>query len=99
MVTTGINVKDNSEVVSNDFMIYPNPLSKNQALYFTNNSKATVNIRVKNKLGVLLFETSIESIGLDNKTTVQLPNLPEDCYFVNINGNDLNRDFKLVITE
>ena len=96
---TGINDEDISEVVSNDFKIYPNPLSKNQALNFTNNSKETFNMRVKNKLGVLLFETSIESIGLDNKTTVQLPNLPEGCYFVNINGNDFNRDFKLVITE
>jgi len=67
--------------------IYPNPNNGNFNIYLSSNSPATINIRVLNTLGEVMFEKNNVNVNGEFRERLNLDNYAEGMYFLMIENN------------
>ena len=91
-ITTGIVEKP---LLSNGFLIYPNPTNGNFVLNFTNNDNSEANIRILNMAGQIMLEEQVsQSAGL-NTINFDISSYNQGMYILEITTTKANGEKNL----
>lgn len=79
------------------FSVYPNPT--NNELYFliANLNNQELQCVITDALGKIVLENTINANSAFYKTSINVSDLADGCYFVTLKGNNLNQTKKIII--
>ena len=90
------SVSNNDFSVNNNLEIYPNPSEDLFNLNFNNIKAGSYNIEVRNMVGQMVHNSSIQ-LTKDGNTTLDLSNISKGAYLLNISGKNVEINESIVI--
>ncbi|MDP1800899.1 MAG: T9SS type A sorting domain-containing protein [Bacteroidota bacterium] len=81
VICTQTGIKENN--YSNDLEIYPNPASDKLNILFTSGAKEFIKAQIVNSIGQVVKE-----IDLNNKTQINIEDLPNGVYLLNLKSTN-----------
>ena len=91
-------VNTNYPTTKDNYYIYPNPSSGNFNIYFNNVNDGSYNIQILNGLGQNVYTTSATVVNRKLIKYVEIKNLPNGVYIVNINKGLIQHSIKIIIS-
>jgi len=85
---TTVGVDDNS-IVSNNFLIYPNPIGDILNLEFQSNKTEKIKIEMINLLGQVVLEENFDGENSKNLFTLEVSKIPKGIYMLRIMGSEI----------
>ena len=88
----------NYPTTTDNYYVYPNPSSGNFNIYFNDVNDGKYDIQILNGLGQNVYTTSATVVNRKWIQHVDIKNLPNGIYVVNINKDNIQHSIKIIIT-
>ena len=88
----------NYPTTTDNYYVYPNPSSGNFNIYFNDVNDGKYDIQILNGLGQNVYTTSATVVNRKWIQHVDIKNLPNGMYVVNINKGNIQHNLKIIIT-
>ena len=93
-----IIVDNNYPNTADNYYVYPNPSSGNFNIYFNDVNDGNYDIQILNSLGQNVYSTSAKVVNRKWIQQVDIKNLPNGMYVVNINNGNIQHNIKIIIS-
>ena len=80
---------DDNSIVSNNFLIYPNPIGDILNLEFQSNKTEKIKIEMINLLGQVVLEENFDGENSKNLFTLEVSKIPKGIYMLQVMGNEI----------
>jgi hypothetical protein len=91
-------VDNNYPTTTDHYYVYPNPSSGNFNIYFNDVNNGSYDIQIFNSLGQIVYSTSATVVNRKWIQHVDIKNLPNGMYVVNINNGSIQHNIKMIIS-
>jgi hypothetical protein len=93
-----ITIENNYPTTTDNYYVYPNPSSGNFNIYFNDVNNGNYDIQILNSLGQNVYTTSATVVNRKLIQHVEIKNLPNGLYVVNINKDNIQHNIKIIVT-
>jgi len=93
-----IIVENNYPATTDNYYVYPNPSSGNFNIYFNDVIDGNYDIQILNSLGQNVYSKAVSVVNRKLIHNVDIKNLPNGMYVVNINKGNNQHNIKIIIS-